>query len=302
MRQAHRMWLVAVGILLASPALAGQRISGVVFTESKAEKVTVRAWALGQPLLAKPTLAAVPLVEVIAAPAKPFTLELPDEALPVRVEVAAPGHLGAAFTVALPDQATLPPLWLPVGRELRLSVLMDNKPAAGAHVWGSLKGVNRVVDDAGRWQPVVPATEVDGKGQAKAWVPGQGTLTLSGRAPDGRWGTLPPIRLPTQGMRVLRLDSRPTTVVVRNPRGEPAAGRGGGTGRAPGERDRSHSGLDVQRCTLPPADHGGRRHSQQRARIQHGEIRRHDRHCAWSLGCGVAAPGYVQHRGTVQSL
>jgi protocatechuate 3,4-dioxygenase beta subunit len=223
MRLAHRTWLVSLAVLLSCPVLAGQRISGVVFTENKADKVMVRAWALGQQLLAKPTLADAPLVEVTAAPAKPFSLELPDDGLPVRVEVAAAGHIGAAFTVALPEQTALPPLWLPAGRELQLRVVTDNKPAAGARVWGLLQGPNRV-DDAGRWQPVIPTTEVDGKGQAKVWVPGQGTLTLSGRAPDARWGTLPPIRLPTPGTRVLRLDSRPTTVVVRNPRGEPAVG------------------------------------------------------------------------------
>ncbi len=182
----------------------------------------MRVWALGRPLLAKPTLADAPLVEVTAEPAKPFSLELPDDALPVRVEVAAAGDIGAAFTVALPEQTALPPLWLPAGRELRLRVVMDNKPAAGAHVWGLLQGVNRV-DDAGRWQPVVPTTEVDGKGQANVRVPTNGTVTLSGRGPDGRWGTSPPIRLPTPGTRVLRLDW-PTTVVVRNPRGEPVVG------------------------------------------------------------------------------
>jgi hypothetical protein len=223
MKSAQRTSLVALGMLLAVPVLAGQRISGSVWTQNPVEKIAVRAWALGRPLLAKPTLADVPLVEVTAAPARPFSLELPDEALPVRVEVAAPGHLGAAFTVAFPEQAALPPLWLPAGRELQLRLVMDNKPAAGARVWGLLQGVNRV-NDAGRWQPVVPATEVDGKGQAKVWVPAQGTLTLSGRGPDGRWGTLPPLRLPAPGTRVLRLDSRPTTVVVRNPRDEPVVG------------------------------------------------------------------------------
>jgi hypothetical protein len=223
MRQANSTLLVALGVLLAFPVLAGQRISGVVFTETKVDKVTVRVWALGNALLAKPALADGPVAEATATPGRDFNLELPDEVLPVRVEVAAPGHLGAAFTVSLSEQANLPPLWLPAGRELRLRVVMDNKPAAGAHVWGALQGVNRV-DDAGRWQPVVPTTEVDDQGQAKVRVPTQGTVTLSGRGPDGRWGTVPPLRLPAPGTRVLRLDSRPTTVVVRNPRGEPAVG------------------------------------------------------------------------------
>ena len=223
MKSAQRTSLVALATLLALPVLAGQRISGLVCTERPVDAIAVRAWALGQPLLAGPAPVAVPLAEVTATSGKPFALELPDEALPVRVEVAALGHLGAAFTVALPGQAALPPLWLPAGAELRVRVVMDGRPAAGAYVWGALQGRNRV-DDAGRWQPVLPTTEVDGKGQAKAWVPAKGTLTLSGRGPDGRWGTSPPIRLPAPGVRALRLDSRPMNVVVRTPRGAPAAG------------------------------------------------------------------------------
>jgi len=222
-KPAKRTSLVGLGMLLALPVLAGQRISGSVRTQNPVEKIAVRAWALGPPLLARPALVDVLLVEVTATSGKPFALELLDEALPVRVEVAAPGHFGAAFTVALPDQAELPALWLPAGTELRVRVVMDGKPAAGAHVWGSLQGRNRV-DDTGCWQPVLPTTEVDGEGRARAWVPAKGTLTLSGRAPDGRWGTSAPIRLPAPGVRALRLDSRPMSVVVRTPRGEPAAG------------------------------------------------------------------------------
>ena len=223
MRAMQRVTVAFLAVLVSLPVVAAQKISGIVYTEGKADRVTVRVWALGEALLARPTLADSPLAEVAAAPGSAFSFDLPDGALPVRVEVAAAGHVGAAFTVALPEQAALPPLWLPAGRELQLRVVMDNKPAAGAHVWGSLQGVNRV-DDAGRWRPVVPTTEVDGKGQAKVWVPAQGTLSLAGRGPDGRWGTLPPLRLPTPGSRLLRLDSRSMTVVVRNPRGEPAVG------------------------------------------------------------------------------
>jgi 5-hydroxyisourate hydrolase-like protein (transthyretin family) len=223
MRLLHRTWLVSLAVLVSCPVLAGQRISGVVFTEGNAHKITVRAWAVGQALVAKPPLADAPLAELTATPANGFGFELPDDALPVRVEVTAPGHLGAAFTVALPAQAGLPPLWLPAGSELRIRVLVDNKPATGARIWGLLQGLNRV-DDAGRWQPVVPSTEVDGKGQAKVWVPAQGTATLSGWGTDGRWGMLPSLRLPALGVRVLRLDSRPTTVLVRTSRGDPAVG------------------------------------------------------------------------------
>lgn len=223
MRAMQRVTVAFLAVLVSLPVVAAQKISGIVYTEGKADRVTVRVWALGEALLARPALADAPLAEVAAAPGSAFSFDLPDGALPVRVEVAAAGHVGVAFTVALPEQAALPPLWLPAARELQLRVVMDNKPAAGAHVWGFLQGVNRV-DDAGRWQPVVPTTEVDGKGQAKVWVPAKATLTLSGRGPDGRWGTLPPLRLPTPGTCVLRLDSRPTTMVVRNPRGEPAVG------------------------------------------------------------------------------
>jgi hypothetical protein len=223
MRAMQRVTVGFLAVLVSLPVVAVQRISGIVYTEGRADRVTLRVWALGEALLARPALADSPLAEVAAAPGSAFSFDLPDGALPVRVEVSAAGHVGAAFTVALPEQATLPPLWLPAGRELQLGVVMDNKPAVGARVSGVLQGLNRV-DDAGRWQPVVPTTEVDGKGQAKVWVPAKGTLTLSGRGADGRWGTLPSLRLPTSGSRVLRLDSRPTTVVVHNPRGEPAVG------------------------------------------------------------------------------
>ena len=113
MKSAQRTSLVALATLLALPVLAGQRISGLVCTERPVDAIAVRAWALGQPLLAGPAPVAVPLAEVTATSGKPFALELPDEALPVRVEVAALGHLGAAFTVALPAQAALPPRLAP---------------------------------------------------------------------------------------------------------------------------------------------------------------------------------------------
>ncbi len=232
MRAMPRVTVAFLAGLVSLPAVAVQKISGIVFTEGKADKVTVRVWALGEPLLAKPALADMPVAEAAVAPGSAFTLDLPDGALPVRVEVAAAGHTGAAFTVALPEQAALPPLWLPSGTELKVRVMADGKPAAGSRVTGqiTLRGP-RV--EPNRWQPVVPTTEADAKGEAKVWLPAQGSLALSGRGREGRWGALSQ-RPPTPASAVLQLDSRPVSVVVRDQRGEPVRGARVSGASAPG--------------------------------------------------------------------
>src|SRR5512147_532870 len=110
-----RAWVafLAAALTGAIAQAGGTVIRGTVVTEKTAATIEVRAWALGEPVVADPACADAPLAPVAATPGAPFALEVADATLPLRVEVAAAGHVGATFDVVLPEQTTLPALWLP---------------------------------------------------------------------------------------------------------------------------------------------------------------------------------------------
>lgn len=217
--------LAAVGVLLALGALPASAwtIRGTVHTETPGAALVVHAWARGEALAARPELLDAPSVSAAATGGAPFSLDVGEAAPPVVVEVQASGHVGARFFVVLPEQASLPPVWLPVGQELRVRVSRGGTPVPGARVEGlvSKQAVREV--ELGRWSPALPSQHTDARGEVRGWVPVGASVTCTAIAPDGRWGRVS--RLVQAGAPFeVKLDSRPLRVLVQDAAEEPVAG------------------------------------------------------------------------------
>lgn len=225
MRLPFRFAVCGALAFFTAEALAGTRITGTAYTENSVQAVTVRAWALGEGVVTGRAGLDKPIAEQTTTPGREFLLELGEPGLPVRVEVSAPGHVAAAIEVVLPEQARLPVIWLPAGREVPVRVEVGGGPAPRARVWGVIDVLSRW--DSGRpgmWTPVAPVSQANAAGTCRVVLPArEGSLTLSARAPDGRWGTLQR-ELPEKGALAVRLDSRAVRVAVHDERGEPVAG------------------------------------------------------------------------------
>lgn len=106
---------------------------------------------------------------------------------PLRVDVLAKGHLGAQYLVTLPEEASLPVVWLPAGEEIRVRVTRNGKaePAVRGGV-ASRHGVQ--TDGFGVWAPALPPRHTDGKGEARWWVPVGGAVMCLALAREGRRG------------------------------------------------------------------------------------------------------------------
>lgn len=136
-------------LLLTAASVQAHQLSGTVYCEATCPQATVRLFPLGENNMASPHQPGKPLRTVEVAPATAFTLEV--DSLPVRVEVSAPGHAAGVIEVWFPEQATLPPLWLPkaVTRSVQIT---------GAGSKGKLLVMDREVGDrVGRWRWSTPA-------------------------------------------------------------------------------------------------------------------------------------------------
>ncbi len=215
--------LACLALVAGTTSAAGVQLKGRLHTKSPVEWVRVQAWPTGEASLDRDPLAG-PLVEAKVAPGAPFSVSLPEGSeLPVRVEVDAPGHVGACIDVALPEQLELQPLWLPAGEPLEIFVTEDGRAVSGARVWGPLDWRFATSTSAGRWSPCVASTTADtaGRIEARTFLPSAGgNLTAAGAG--GRWGRVQGRMLRTPV--TLRLDSRTVLAAVRDDRDRPVAG------------------------------------------------------------------------------
>jgi hypothetical protein len=219
MRRCALSLAMVVGV--AAPCAAAPALTGRVYTQGKAERVVARLWASGEPIVADPAKAGRPLAEAVVAPGQSFALDLENAALPVRVELAAPGHVGLAFDVLFPEQLQLPPAWLPEGTSVAVGVSEDGKPAVGASVWGRLPELGGG-DEPGRWRMCVPRSDTGTDGRVTVWVRrNRGARLWAARG--GRWGALEEI-LFSRGELTMRLASRQVAVRVVDRRGGPVNG------------------------------------------------------------------------------
>lgn len=204
-------------LLVAMPASA-LRLSPSVTTERPVNEVGIRIYRAGLDGAA----GATPLTEVKGEP-RSLLVDVPDDAFPLRLEVTAAGHLGAAMTLVTPPLADLPALWLPAGRTVEVRVQALGRPVAGAQVAGELEDPNLVTRMPGQWVAAVPTLLSDAAGKVKLVLPEGGWAELWARAADGRWGRLR-VEERRAAEAVLRLDSRALRVVARKPDGQPLAG------------------------------------------------------------------------------
>jgi protocatechuate 3,4-dioxygenase beta subunit len=205
---------------LTAPDTQKVRLTGVVLAEKAVEFATVRVFAVGEAVVARPELARAPLHEVALAPG-PFELEVDAGAFPLRVEISARGHLAAALERSEAKSGELPPLWLPAGSPVSLRVLAGGRPVTGAVVRGELDAARAVM--VGSWRAVAPVRESDASGSVEIVAPATGELEVEALSGDGRWGTVV-VQLPVSAPVRLELATRALTVAVRTPAGEPAAG------------------------------------------------------------------------------
>jgi protocatechuate 3,4-dioxygenase beta subunit len=220
-RRAWACFLIGIAIG-ASTSAATVVVKGTVFTQRQVDAVRVRVWAEGDALVADSARAERPLTESTAVPGTAFSLEVAGAALPLRVEAFATGHVGAAFSVVLPEQLALPVLWLPAGREREVRV--EGVGAAAVRVTGTIHDMPSREVALGRWAPVIPWTDVDAKGIARVVLPMRDRpLALIARAADGRWGAAGVFR-PRSQAPVVRIESRSLRVEVRDKRDRPVAG------------------------------------------------------------------------------
>ena len=134
--------------------------------------------------------------------------------------------------LTLPEEASLPAVWLPAGQELRVRVTRDGKPEADARVEGYLSRWGAGDSGYGFWCPYLPGQRTDATGEVRWWVQGSGRFGASAVAKDGRWGR-ESRTLPVNGPVELRLASRKLAVKVQDEKGEPVAGIEVATGSAP---------------------------------------------------------------------
>lgn len=214
--------LLLVACLAAVPA-AALTVRGTVFTEKPEAPLSVRVWALGDALAAKPALLEAPLATAQTAGGTPFALDVGDAVPPLLVDVLAEGHLGARYLVTLPEEASLPVVWLPAGEEVRVRVTRGGKPESDARVEGQTSRPGIQDRGWGVWLPTLPSQRTDSKGEVRWWVPVGGGVQASSAARDGRWGRVSRTA-PLGGTVQLKLDSRPLRVRVQNAREEPVAG------------------------------------------------------------------------------
>jgi len=208
-------WTVGVG------AAAALTINGAVTTEGPSPTATVTVWARGRAVLEDATLATEPLVAVAVAVGRPFSVKLEEVEPPLRVEVAAPGHVALFIDVPIAEAATLPPAWLPRGEELTARVTGVTHPEK-AVVTGRLV-LPRADRTAAGWQPCVPATRPTGDGSLTARAPDGAYALLTAVAEDGRWGRNAQRRVGLRGVTVA-IASREVAVKLQDRRGEPVAG------------------------------------------------------------------------------
>ncbi len=221
--------MILVGAILAMPPVseaATLRIEGTVLAESPVQTVTVRAWALGAGPIRHPEWAVKPLAEVQTPSGRPFALDLPQDALPVRVELSAPGFVAVARTVALAEDCTLEPAWLRRGAGVTVRVRHKGRPVAGAVVRGTLRA-GPWSERPGRWSPAFPATVLPASGATTVVVPPQGAdgLTVSAFDPaTGAWGEHSEVKVSPKTVFEITLDTEPAPVLVRDGRGRPVPG------------------------------------------------------------------------------
>jgi hypothetical protein len=210
-------------VVLAAAASGGTRISGTVYTERAVPTLTIRVWAAGEAVVSDPALATTPAATATTTPGAAFSIAV-DAPLPLRVEVAAAGHVGASFDVLLREQAALPPLWLPHGRDVGLRIDGAGKPLGAAWLRGAIFDLPTRDQAIGRWVPVVPSTVADAAGMCRFVLPDRDvSVAYAARAADGRWGMqggMPSDR----GATVVRLASHPVVVEVRDDRDLPVSG------------------------------------------------------------------------------
>jgi hypothetical protein len=176
----------------------------------------------GDALRANPRLADAPLATVQVAGGEAFVLEVPGATPPLHIEAMAAGHVGARFALTLPEEANLPVVWLPAGRELWVRVTRDGKPEAGATAQGYLARSGFGDSGYGFWCPYLPTQRIDASGYLTWWMPASGSFGTAAVGRDGRWGRIDRV-LPVSAPVELRLSSRPVAVRVVDERGEPVS-------------------------------------------------------------------------------
>lgn len=214
---------MALGLLLTAAAASAVTVRGTVHTEKAGTPLSVRVWALGDALAAKPSLLDTPIATAQASGGAPFAIDLGDAVPPLLVDVLAEGHVGAQYVVTLPEEASLPPVWLPAGEEVRVRVTRAGKPEADVRIEGSTARPGMQDRGWGFWSPTLPGQRTDARGEVRWWVPVGGGVQASAIARDGRWGRVSRAA-PLGGTVELKLDSRALAVRVRDAREEPVAG------------------------------------------------------------------------------
>lgn len=206
-------------------------IRGAAYTERAVQSLNIRVWAAGESVVRDPAKAWNPCATAAAAPGTSFAVEV-REALPVRVEVSAPGHLAASFDVVLPQQIPLPPLWLPAGKVAEVAVT-GVAVGVAALLSGTIEDLPSRLKDLGRWIPAVAVTNVEANGVARLVLPDrEAGLKLAALCADGRWGVLRRSAW-EGGTPAVEVTSRPVAVEVRDERDRPVAGAAVAAATAP---------------------------------------------------------------------
>ncbi len=216
--------LSAVLAFAAPVSAGGVRLEGTAWAEVPVDRLTVRAWPLGRSG-SWPAMETAPLAETVIAPGRPFVLDLPRDALPVRVEIDGKGLVAVARTVVLEEDASLPPAWLRRGHRVEAVVRRNGKPAAGAVVRGTVRTGSWSVRPE-RWSPSVPVAVCPKNGRVAFEIPPNGpAVTLSVTDPaDGGWASLSRTNVSPGAALTVSIGSRPLKVLVRDRRGRPLAG------------------------------------------------------------------------------
>ena len=187
--RAQRGLFMVVLIGLAYPVTAAQtvRLTGTAYAEGGGRRVTVAAWRLQAPPAGRERLFR-PLPAAETAAGESFAVDVPASALPVAVELSAPGCVAVRRVVRVPEEAALEPAWLRRGVESTLTVTGGERKGEKILVRGSilLGGWSQAAD---RWLPAVPTMVLEKEKQRRVLLPeGKARVVLGAIDGEGRWG------------------------------------------------------------------------------------------------------------------
>ena len=124
----RRLAFVVSVLIFTFPISAAEeklRIDGIAFTEGGAQEIQIQVWALGEQVADHPEWQTEVVFDWTVSSGKAFAVDLGEAKLPLLLELTVLAHVAVALQVVVPEQLSMPPAWLRMGKSLKISVAPD---------------------------------------------------------------------------------------------------------------------------------------------------------------------------------